>query len=381
MHRIPEGGGNQMEPTRLGHFDVPGTVLRKAPPGIDRFPGLSEVQQWMWNTLVDDLQLKRLGDDCQRPVAPITEWTAINIASSLSGGILHRQCDGSGIQASLETVRCDKDAWDEIGFGESGIHLCFTWMDHVAPDRATTSRIEGTLLQDTRQNMDTSLITHLADYGPMLVFVLLLLSGIGIPVGEDIVNIPAGFLVGNGTFPGLPTFLAAYFGVLFGDCMWFFVCRRFGTPLLHKNWFKRIAHPRRLLEVKHQFEHKGLWVLVIARFIPGGRTPVITMAGLMHMRWRDFLLAEAPSVAITAPLQVGLGYLIGRGLSDSNTAEMVLSIVGLIFVIFALSLGLSWWLQSRRKKQVPPRAEAAWLRRFRKKRGTSPPGGTSKPSN
>ena len=39
----------------------------------------------------------------------------------------------------------------------------------------------------------------LGSYGPFAVFLLLMLTGIGIPLGEDVVIIPAGILAGAGT--------------------------------------------------------------------------------------------------------------------------------------------------------------------------------------
>ena len=82
--------------------------------------------------------------------------------------------------------------------------------------------------------------------GPWVVFALLLLSGIGIPLGEDIIIIPSGMIVAHGQMPLWPTLLAAYCGVVCGDLLWFMVCRKFGTRIIHKKWFKRFIHPKRI---------------------------------------------------------------------------------------------------------------------------------------
>ncbi len=118
----------------------------------------------------------------------------------------------------------------------------------------------------------------LSTYGPFAVFLLLMLTGIGVPLGEDLVIIPAGILIGTGALDPWLTALCAYLGVVSSDFMWFALCWTYGTPLLHKRWFKRLVHPRKLLELKHQIEHRGAWVVFIARFIPGSRTPTITAA-------------------------------------------------------------------------------------------------------
>lgn len=208
----------------------------------------------------------------------------------------------------------------------------------------------------------------LAQYGVFAVFGLLMLSGVGIPLGEDVVNIPAGILVGNGNLPLAPTLIAAYFGVTCSDCLWFFLCHRYGSHLVRKRWFKRMIHPRRLLEAKHQVEQRGVWVVVMARFIPASRTPTITIAGMLHLPFWQFALATASCVLITAPLQVGLGYLIARGIGSQSTADLVMYIVGAVMLIALLVFIYRWWRQNNPMQKRLPRSRARWLRRYRARR-------------
>ncbi len=206
----------------------------------------------------------------------------------------------------------------------------------------------------------------LGTYGPFAVFLLLMLTGIGIPLGEDLIIIPAGILLQFGELhPVWLTALCAYLGVLCSDCMWFALCWWYGTRLLHKRWFKRAVHPRRLLEVKHQIERRGMWVIVMARFIPGSRTPAITAAGVLHLSFLKFALATAVACCVTVPLQLGLGYFIARGIGSEQSADRIQWVVAVIVGILAVLLGLNWWRQIRSHHRRPPRAKAAWLRRFR----------------
>ena len=72
--------------------------------------------------------------------------------------------------------------------------------------------------------MEELIHNFLGDYGWMAMIALLLASGIGIPIGEELVNVPAGMFVGRGEMPVWSTFLAAYAGVLAGDFLWFSIC-------------------------------------------------------------------------------------------------------------------------------------------------------------
>ena len=117
--------------------------------------------------------------------------------------------------------------------------------------------------------MQEFVLSNFHIYGPLAVFVLLMLSGFGIPLGEDFVVIPAGILIAQDEFRLVPTMLAAYFGVVLADFTWFWIISRYGTLLLHKRGFRRMIHPRRLLQAKHQLDRRGAWMIVFARFIPG----------------------------------------------------------------------------------------------------------------
>ena len=214
--------------------------------------------------------------------------------------------------------------------------------------------------------MEAFIQTFLVDYGWMAMIALLLASGIGIPIGEELVNLPAGIFVGQGKMSALPTFLAAYVGVLGGDFLWFGICSRFGGRLLHKRWFRRTIHPRRLLQAKHQFDRRGAGMLMLARFIPGSRSPALTIAALMHMPWRKFIVVELICCAMTTPLQVSIGILIGRGLAGQSLPTVIFTALGTVAGIVALTALVNWWIASRRSQSGPaPRAPIAWLRRGR----------------
>ena len=202
----------------------------------------------------------------------------------------------------------------------------------------------------------------LGEFGPLAMVALLLASGVGIPIGEEVVNIPAGILVGQGTMSALPVFIAAYVGVLSGDFLWFGLCRHFGHRLLHKRWVRRFMHPRRLLEAKHEFDDRGAWMLILARFIPGSRIPALTIVAFIKMSWARFAAIELISCLFTIPAQVIVGILIGRELAGQNLQTILFTGAAVIAGIIALTALLNWWLLSRKRSGRAPRARLRWLR-------------------
>lgn len=219
----------------------------------------------------------------------------------------------------------------------------------------------------TNYSMDWSLFNNaeafINSYGPLAVFLLLVMP----LMGEDIIIIPAGFLIGHNNLPFWPTFLYAYAGAFISDAMWYFLCYRFGTQILHKKWFKRLAHPRRLLQAKHQMEKRGAWLVVTARFVPGSRTSAMIASGLLHLPVWKFALAECACLLVTVPMQLGLGYLISQQIGTFGTAGKIMTILGIVVTLFAAAFIWNWALQHRRSKQRAPRSKAEWLRRFRRR--------------
>jgi membrane protein DedA with SNARE-associated domain len=206
-------------------------------------------------------------------------------------------------------------------------------------------------------------------YGPWAIMIIFILSGVGLHLSEDLILIPAGILIASGKLTWTETLLAAYVGLVIGDLLWLAMCRRFGTRMVHSRWFKRIIHPRRLLEAKHQMEARGIIVVILARFIPGTRTPVITMAGILHLQWWKLIVVEFSTCAITVPLQVGMGYVAAIGMGEAkSTSEFVIKLVAITAAFVLAGVALHWWLSSRKRAGRAPRSKAAWLRTFSRRR-------------
>ena len=205
-------------------------------------------------------------------------------------------------------------------------------------------------------------------FGAITVFVAFLVSGIGLHLSEDLILIPAGWISAHDPKFFWELAAAAYAGIVLGDLGWFLLCHTFGARLLQSKFFKRMFHPRRLLEVKHQIDQRGVLVLIAARFIPGTRTPVITMCGVLHMATWKFITVEAVCVLVTAPMQMAIGWLAFHAAEQAGVTDIFHQIMIGVAVTLAVVIGL--WLvhraiEQRKSKKRPPRAKVAWLRTFR----------------
>ena len=223
----------------------------------------------------------------------------------------------------------------------------------------------GALVEDPHSlkgKVELRVEDSLSENGPWLLFGVIMLAGVGIPISEEILIIPAGYLIERGVLPLWPTVLAAWAGVVLADLIWMLLVRRFAHRLLRVRFFRRMFHPRRLLEMKFSLDHWGAWVVVMGRILPGARTPVVTAAGLAHMPLRKFMLGECIGAAKSVGWQLFVGWLLAKGLGDllhgKHLHEAILIGAGTLLVLV-----LAWWIRKRsNRRRLRPRARMRWLR-------------------
>lgn len=140
------------------------------------------------------------------------------------------------------------------------------------------------------------MLDHFGDYGYIGVFLALLAAGFGVPIPEELPVITAGILVGHeGTtlrwYYMLPVCMA---GVVIGDCVLYFIGRKWGRRLLESRWVKRkFLTPEKREHIEKNFHDYGIRVLLGARLLPGIRGPIFIMAGVLRFPFRKFLVADA----------------------------------------------------------------------------------------
>lgn len=211
----------------------------------------------------------------------------------------------------------------------------------------------------------------LVEYGPVAIFAAFVVSGIGLHLSEDFILVPAGIFayeqyVATGNWDWfIQASFAAWLGIVAGDAGWIWICRHFGGKLLGWRAFRKLIGPRTLLEVKYEMDRRGAWALLIARFIPGARTPMVTMSGVMQLSWWKILAVEAAGVLVTAPLQMGIGVGVAKiGSQFESAAHRWILYIGATLAVMAL-MGVAHVMISRRRgKHRPPRAPVAWLAGF-----------------
>jgi membrane-associated protein len=141
-------------------------------------------------------------------------------------------------------------------------------------------------------------------------------------------------------------------GAFVGDNLSYALGRFVGEPVQQRFLSGETAR-RRLDWAKDFLADRGAYVLVVARFIPGGRTATTFTAGLVRLPWRRRFV---PYIALAAILwslyAVLLGYLGGRTFRDKPFYALLLA--------FGIAIGITVTIEAvRRFMGDKPRSDKA----------------------
>jgi membrane-associated protein len=84
-----------------------------------------------------------------------------------------------------------------------------------------------------------------------------------------------------------------------------------------KRWFRGEKAHKRLEWAERMLDERGAYIIIVARFIPGGRTAVTFSAGYVHtFPWRRFIVYDIVAGFIWATYATMLGYFGGKTFED-----------------------------------------------------------------
>lgn len=184
------------------------------------------------------------------------------------------------------------------------------------------------------------------------IILLLVLTGAGLPIPEEIPVFAAGVLSRNGTLHVGLAFASCLIGALGGDCVMYALGRYFGRSLLReRHWFAPFLTPEREASIEENIKRHGLKVFFFARFLVGLRSPVFLAAGILRVPFRRFILTDLFCATVVISFFFSLGYIfanqIRAWLQAIRQAEYALS--GSVIAVIAV-VGLYFYIRRRRAR-------------------------------
>ncbi len=196
-----------------------------------------------------------------------------------------------------------------------------------------------------------ALLPIFTEYGYLAVFTMLLVCGFGVPVPEDVTLVTGGVIAGLGYADVNTMFAVGMAGVIIGDGLVFSIGRFKGASVMRLKSVQRVITPERFHSAQEAFHKYGRWVMFVARFLPGLRTPVFFTAGMSkRVSFGTWLLMDGVAALISVPVWVYLGYFGAR-----NFDWMFTILHRFQYGIFALlavggvALGVVWWRKRKAK--------------------------------
>ena len=166
-------------------------------------------------------------------------------------------------------------------------------------------------------------------------------------VPSESVVITAGNLASSGDLWLLGVIAAAAGGAIVGDNISYAIGKYAGEHTV-KRLFRSDKARRGFEWAEEQLERRGFYIIVIARFIPGGRTAVTFSSGYTHaMPWRRFIVADVCAGLIWGTYAAMLGYIGGKTFEDQPWKGLFLGFLIAIGVAVGVE-AIRWYIGKRR---------------------------------
>lgn len=176
------------------------------------------------------------------------------------------------------------------------------------------------------------------------VAIVLLASGFGLPIPEDLPLITGGYLAGTGRADPTIMVIVAFLSVMGGDSIVYALGRLYGFQLTRIRFVRMFLSKKRVERAEQLFHKHGGKTLFVARFLPGLRAATFFIAGTFRISYWKFLFFDGTAALISVPLIVLLAWFFADQIDQvrhwSRTAQFLLGMVVLSAVLcyFAVKL-------------------------------------------
>jgi membrane protein DedA with SNARE-associated domain len=172
----------------------------------------------------------------------------------------------------------------------------------------------------------------------LFLFVVCALDAIIPFVPSETSVILAGVLASTGDLNLILVIATAAAGAVVGDNASYWIGRTAGHRFVDR-FFK--GERRKQVDWAHrQVEQRGGYLIIIGRFIPGGRIVVTLSCGMLEMPWRRFISFDVAAGLIWATYAAMLGYVGGRTFEENPLKGFILA--------FVVALGIAGLIEAYR---------------------------------
>ena len=159
----------------------------------------------------------------------------------------------------------------------------------------------------------------------LVIFAVSMIDAFFPLVPSEATAIAAGVVAGAGDLNVGVLIVAAALGAIVGDNICFALGHFLGDRTVNR-FFTSEKSQKRLAWAQRTLDQRGGYLIIVARFIPGGRTVTTFTAGFTSaVPWRKFLVFDAIAAAIWGSYTVLLGYIGGRSFEEEPWKGLLLA--------------------------------------------------------
>ncbi len=176
-------------------------------------------------------------------------------------------------------------------------------------------------------------------WGPLGIFLGIILTGLGFPMPEELPVVVGGAMVHDTNaldYRWLIMWAACICGVVVGDTCLYLMGRFWGRRLVELPFVKKyVLTPEHMAKITENFEKYGVRILLFARLTPGIRAPIFVTAGITKLPWVKFLTADGIYAIPGVSLLFLLGYWFGDSIAGviEQGESRIRSIVWLVLLV------------------------------------------------
>lgn len=181
-----------------------------------------------------------------------------------------------------------------------------------------------------------------SDWSYLVVFLVAAIDAFFPAVPSEATAITAGVVAGTGGLAVELVIVAAAAGAILGDNI-SYAGGHFLGERLQRRFFAGEKAQKRLDWAERMLEERGWYLIIVARFIPGGRTVTTFSAGLTNaLSWRKFLLFDVIAGAIWGSYTVLLGYFGGKSFEEQPWKGLLLAF-GIALAVTGIVEAVRWY--------------------------------------
>src|ERR1700677_4525576 len=182
----------------------------------------------------------------------------------------------------------------------------------------------------------------------LVAFVLPALDAIVPVVPSETAIIALGVATAGSADPRIALLvLCAAAGAFLGDNISYLLGRRFG-PTMERRFFSTAKGKGTRDWAERSLQRYGMQLIVVCRFIPGGRTAVTLCCGLTGYSRRQFITGTAIAAIIWANYAFWIGRLGGKAFEDKQWMGLIIAF-GITIIISGIIEGIRRLAARRRQ--------------------------------